>query len=125
MSTDQFTQLMEAITASHSHMDAKFVEFQAEIRQGQEEATAKSLNRVKYEKPYSFKKKGNEEQAVFNSKVEETLAEAKEQITDAGSTASPVLQGARDAINKGQQLLAERQKLIKIADRSWSLGGAW
>ena len=40
ISPDQFTQLMEAITASQTRMDEKFSEFQIEVRQGQEEAAA-------------------------------------------------------------------------------------
>ena len=37
---------------------------------------------------------------------------------EAGTSAAPALQRALDAVRKGRQLMAERQKLIKIADRS-------
>ena len=67
ISPDQFTQLMEAITAFQTRMDEKFSEFQVEVRQGQEEAAVKALKRARYEKPYTFKRKGNEEQATFNA----------------------------------------------------------
>ena len=67
---------------------------------------------------YAFKRKGNEEQAEFNAKVDETAAEAEAELMEAGTSAAPALQRALDAVRKGRQLMAERQKLIKIADRS-------
>ena len=53
------------------------MEFRAEMRQGKEHATAKVLKRARYEKLYGFKQKGNEEQAAFNTKLDETTAEAE------------------------------------------------
>ena len=69
-----------------------------------------------HEKPYSFKRKGNEEQAGFNEKVEDAIAEA--QIHLSGDSSAPVIERAQEALAKGMKLLAERQELIKIADRS-------
>ena len=48
--------------------------------------------------------------------MEEVLADAKAELSTVGS--SPALERAREAIEKGVWLLSERQKLIKIADRS-------
>ena len=45
---------------------------------------AKALKRARYEKPYLFQQKGNEEPAVFNSKVEEAIGKAKEQYVEVG-----------------------------------------
>ena len=53
------------------------MEFRAEMRQGKEHATAKVLKLARYEKPYAFKQKGNEEQAAFNTKLDETTVEAE------------------------------------------------
>ena len=50
----QFVQLMSAISSSQSRMDEKLEQFQAEVRLGQEEAVAKALKKVHYEKPYTF-----------------------------------------------------------------------
>ena len=50
ISSDQFAQLMGAITESHSRMEEKLGEFRTEVRQGQEEAAAKALKRARYEK---------------------------------------------------------------------------
>ena len=77
ISASHFSQLMGAITASQSLVDAKLQQFREEIWQGQEEAATKSLKRARYDKPYVFRKCGNEEHATFNAKVDETLAQAK------------------------------------------------
>ena len=63
ISPDQFTLLMEAIASSQTRMDDKFAKFQAEVRQGQEDAAAKALKRARYDRPYVFKRKGYEAQA--------------------------------------------------------------
>lgn len=118
ISQDQFAQLMGAIGASQTRMDDKFAEFQAEVRRGQEDAAAKALKRVRYEKPYEYRRKGNEEQATFNAKLDEVVAEAETQLEEAGPSLAPALQRAKEALKSGRQLIAERQKLIKIADRS-------
>ena len=97
---NQFTQLMEAITASQRHMDAKFTEFQVEIWQGQEDA-AKALKRAKYKKPYTYPKKGNEEQAVINSEVDEAIPKAEEQLAEIAPPTLPALQKARDSHKNG------------------------
>ena len=124
ISSDQFAQLMGAITESHSRMEEKLGEFRTEVRQGQEEAAAKALKRARYEKPYAFKRKGNEEQAEFNAKVDETTAEAEAELMEAGTSAAPALQRALDAVRKGRQLMAERQKLIKLLTVR-STDGGW
>ncbi len=90
------------------------MEFRTEVCQGQEDAAAKALQRVRHDKPYSFKCKGNEEQATLNSKADKTLAEAQAKLTRAAE-ATPALDRAGAALTKGRKLLAERQKLIKIS----------
>ena len=118
----QFSQLLSAIKESHARFDAKLTDFREEMRQFQEEAATKALKRARHEKPYQFKRKGNEEQATFNAQVDEALAEAQLELP--GPSTSPALERAHKAIERGRRLLAERQKLIRIADRSelgWSV----
>ena len=100
VSDNQFAQLMVAIHASQERIDHKFAEFCAEMKQGQEDAAAKALKRVRHDKPY----------------VEEVVMEAQAELSDVRS--SPALERAQESLAQGMKLLAERQKLIKIADRS-------
>ncbi len=86
------------------------------MRQGQEDAAAQVLQRIRHKKLFAFQRKSNEEQAGFNSRVEESLAEAEAAL--AAPDKPQALELAQEAVKKGRSLLAERQKLIKIADRS-------
>ena len=114
-----FSQLIQAIESSQARMEEKFARFQSEVRQGQEEAATKALKRARFEKPYSFRRKGNEAQALFNAKVDETLAQAESDAASvAGPSAAPALQRVVEALRKGRALIDERQKLIRLADRS-------
>ena len=74
MTQDQFSLLMGAFSASQTRMEERFAEFRAEIRLEQEDAAARALKRARYEKPYEYKRKGNQEQAAFNAKVDEAVA---------------------------------------------------
>ena len=62
-------------------MDGKLVLFKEEIWQEQEEAASRALKRERYDKPYVFKKRNNEEQANFNAKVDEALAHAESELS--------------------------------------------
>ena len=97
-------------------MDDKLAEFKADVRQAQDDAAAKAVTRVQLEKPYAYKKKAHEEQARFNDQVSACIREAQEGIATHDET--PAQKLAQEALEKGARLLAERQKLIKIADRS-------
>ena len=118
LSQDQFAQLMDAISATQTHMDVKFAEFQPEVHGGQKHAVVKALKRARHEKPYEYKRKGNEEQVAFNAKLDEAVVEAETQLEEAGPSTAPALQRAKEALKSGRQLIVELQKLIKIADRS-------
>ena len=64
-----------------------------------------------------FKKKANEDQFRFNSKLQDTLEE------DKTAAQANVLDKVKDSLQKGENLLKERQKHILLADKSdfgWS-----
>ena len=111
----QFTALLAAIQDSERKLDGKLAEFKSDVRKAQEDATAKAIARARQDKPYEYKKKSHDEQARFNRQVEDAVSEAREAIDEEDS---PAISRAKQALEKGAHLLAERQKLIKIADRS-------
>ena len=122
LSRSQFASLLAAIKDSESRLDRRFSDFKTDIKGAQEEAAAKAAKRVRHEKPYDYKKKAHEEQATFNAKVQDALKEATDALDDTAD--SPAIQRAKTTVEEGKHLLAERQKLIKIADRSangWSV----
>jgi hypothetical protein len=100
-------------TATQAALDQRMVTFRAEILSGHKEATAKALKRSRHERSLSFRRKGNEEQHRFNEKLSVELEVAQEQLEKV-----PALTAAKKAVLEGTKLLAERQKLIRLADRS-------
>ena len=75
---------------------------------------------AKYDKPYVFKRKGNEAQALFNAKVDEALAQAVSDIANISPVLieSPAIHRAHYSLQKGQAIIEEWQKLIRLANRS-------
>ena len=67
-----------------------------------------------------LQEKGNEEQSVFNAKVEESLLETEAEL--AGVESTPALERAKASVEEGKRLIAARQKLIRIG---LSSGGEW
>ena len=65
----------------------------------------REIKRLRREEPRSFKRKGNEIQYKFNSKLLDTLEEAKSHLEV-------------NAVEKVKALLSDRQKLILLADKS-------
>ena len=116
LSGSQFTSLLTAIQESERRLDRKLADFKADVRQAQDEAATKAVHRMRHDKPFEYKKKAHGEQARFNVQVEETVQEAQEALSTLEE--APALQHTQEALEKGARLLAERQKLIKIADRS-------
>ena len=126
ISVEQISELLAAINNTQRSVNSKLAQFQEEVWQGQEEAAAKALKSAKYERPYSFKKRGNEEQVTFNAKMDETLTEAKSELSSfsAASVFTPAVRRIKEVIQNVRSLLEEQHKLIRLADRSvqgWSL----
>ena len=72
----------------------------------------REIKRLRREEPKSFKRKGNEIQYKFNSKLLDTLEEAKSHIE------VNAVEKVKASLSEGTSLLSERQKLILLADKS-------
>ena len=67
--TADMAAILKDIRESQKKLSDKFVHFQEEVKRGQEDAATKALKRVRREKSYVYRRKGNEEQALFNEKI--------------------------------------------------------
>ena len=65
---------------------------------------------------YRFKRKANEIQHKFNEAVGDSLEEAEGALLKAGT--SEAVEKVKNALKDGKELIAHRQKLLKLADRS-------
>ena len=86
-----------------------------------EEATQRVVKKLKEDQTFTFKKKGNEKQYIFNDNVKDQfLATGKhldtiEPTTNAGRE---TLKKAKRELEQGLQLISARQKRIRVTDRS-------
>ena len=72
----EMAAMLREIRESQRRLDTKLVQ----VLKGQEDAAAKELKRVRREKINTYRRNGNEEQAMFNEKVEDTLVAAQTSI---------------------------------------------
>ena len=96
---------------------------QEAMRSAQEEASQKLARSSGRRDPYTFRRKGNENQFHFNQDVEDAFAEVsaglqKVNSDNLGERGKLGLQKAMSAAEEGMSLIARRQKLLKLADRS-------
>ena len=75
----------------------------------------REIKKLRREEPKSFKRKGNELQCKFNTKLQDSFEEAKCHLE------VNAIDKAKEALAEGTSLLAERQKLILLADK-WDFG---
>ena len=124
LTANQFSQLLEAIQRSKREIDAsleaKLADFCDEVRGSQEKAAESAACRAQRE-PFSFKKKGNQEQFRVTEEIDEALLQAEQELetmTTFSATTEEKLRRVEEHIVHGRKLIANRQKLIKLADHS-------
>lgn len=93
--------ILQAVNSQISGLQTTLLQQQAAL--AQEETAGES---------YTFKKKGNEEQYKFNKKVLKANSQALRALDNKD------LSKAREQLNQGIVLLNNRQKLVKLADKS-------
>jgi len=117
-------QSRREMEASKKELEDKFAssisELKWEVSIAQEKASLQ-LKRIR-SSTYQFRRKGNEHQYNFNSRIEDTIDMAKSKLTKAVKTsdtaAKEAIQKVELSLDEGAKALAIRQKHIKIADRS-------
>ena len=84
-----------------------------DVASGQEDATQRVVKRLKEDRTLIFKKKGNEKQFLFNDNIKDQIEAAEKQLDlleTTTKTQGEVLQRAKEELQKGLTLLADRQK---------------
>ena len=72
----------------------------------------REIKKLRREEPKSFKRKGNELQYQLNAKLQDSFEEAKSHLE------VNVIDKAKETLAEDTSLLAERQKLILLADKA-------
>jgi hypothetical protein len=105
-----FNKLFSALSA----MEDKFSSLKRELAEEQEASSEWLAKKMKLIKPPTFKKKGHEKQFQFNEAVKDKMDEAAAALKQV----PPAVEKAKTALAEGEKLVEERQKQIKLADRS-------
>ena len=74
--------LTEGQRDSKRELDEKLKKLEHDVATAQEDATERAIKRAKRECPYEFRKKGHQEQYLFNAEVADRGQEAPEAGTD-------------------------------------------
>ena len=148
MSTDEkFEELKRLITASvdslqrsqedqrksqdehQRNMDDKLKKLERDLeasRDDHEDAAERALKRARKDRPLVFNKKGHEEQFNFNLQVQDNLTAATRRLDklQASDKDKQIIDKAKEELEEGAAALADRQKMIRLADTSENGWGA-
>jgi len=83
LTSTQFVSLLATIESSDKRLDSKLAAFKADVKQAQDDTATKDASCIQNETPHAYKIKGNEEQACFNSQVEDALQDVEDALCDA------------------------------------------
>ena len=106
----QKDSILQAVNAQFSGLKSSLLQQQADL-------TTQFASKVEAAEKYTFKKKGNEQQFKLNQKVGKRSERALKALESGNADK------VKEELKKGILLLKERQKLIKLADKSefgWS-----
>ncbi|CAH3037247.1 unnamed protein product [Porites lobata] len=113
MNKEELVELLaKSQDAISERVDSKLQELKRSISEDQEECLSSVVKRIKEDNSIKWKKVGNEKQFKFNQSVEARFDSA------ISATEKKKLDKAKKGLEEGKKRLSERQKLIKLADRS-------
>ena len=113
--------MSDKIAANQLEMTEKMNKLERDVYAGQDDAADRVVKRLKREKGLEFKKKGHEIQYLFNEGLGdkmESASAALAEINATGASDKTALDQAKAELQEGMQAITQRQKLIRLADRS-------
>ena len=117
MNKEEFVQILESSQAKIlAQVDVKLQDLKRSISEDQEDCVESVVKKVKFDSGYKWKKVGNEKQFKFNEAVHSQFESAIAAID------RNKLDKAKGELQKGEKSVTDRQKQIKLADRSESVG---
>ena len=111
------------------HVDDKLRKLEQDVETSKdhhEDAMEHALKRARKDRPLDFNRKGHEEQYSFNLQVQDNLTAAARQLEklEASDRDKLIIKKAKDELEEGASALADRQKMIRLADSSENDWGA-
>ena len=106
-STSQFAQLLGVIQRVEANVDAKLSSMKRELKEERESADDRLMKKIRLDSKPTFKKKGHEQQFVFNEQVRDKLVE---NVRTALDQTPPAVEKIRSLVNEGEKLLDKTAK---------------
>ena len=112
---------MECHKTSQRELDEKLKKLEQDVATAQEDATERAIKRAKRDRPYEFRRKGHQEQFMFNEEVAdrvEAAAKKIQKLAPADVKQKKTVDEALEELKEGASAIAKRQKHIRISDQS-------
>ena len=107
-------QLAALTSSMREGIKEEMVALKRELSAEREAADEKLVKKLKLEKAPTFHKKGHEKQYRHNEEVQMKLSDTRAALNEQ----PPVVEKVKSLLEEGEKLIIERQKHIRIADRS-------
>ena len=111
LSAEQLAEVMQAVKEG---MREEISSLKRELASDRESADDRLVKKLKLEKAPTFKKKAHEKQHHFNEEVIAKFEAGAACLTET----PPAMEKAKTMMEEGTKFVRERQKLIRLADRS-------
>ena len=116
-----FDAMKKSQQENQADMSKKLEKLERVVQAGQDVAAERVVKKLKRDRGYEFRKKGNEHQFVFNDEIKDRIDTASSLVTQVKPTSQQdalTLLKAVEELQEGSKALVFRQKLIRLADRS-------
>ena len=120
--TEAVADLLKKLTDAHEATQKQLIELQQQVTSSQTASTKLIVQKIEEERGYTFRKKGHEKQWRFNKAVDNhldnALDELKKMPRPTDEKTSKIMDNVQEGLAKGREEIADRQKKIKMTDRS-------
>ena len=116
-----FKELKDTQAANEQKMSDKLEQLERDVHAGQDVAAERVVKKLKRDRGLEFKKKGHEKQFLFNDEIKDRMESAASSVAKVNSSSAQdraALEEAKKKLEEGIQAISQRQKLIRLADRS-------
>ena len=120
--------LTECHKATQRELDEKLKKLEQDIATAQEDATERAIKRAKRERPYEFRKKGHQEQFLFNAEVAdrvEAAAKKIQKLAPPDERQKKAVEEALEELKEGACAIAEGRNTFGSPISLNTIGGWW
>ena len=120
--TESVNDLLKKLTDAQEATQRQLTELQQQVTSSRATSMKLVVQKIEEERGYTFRKKGHEKQWRFNkavdSHMDNALDELKKIPRSSDEKTTKIMDNVQEELEKGREEIADRQKKIKMADRS-------